>query len=101
MAEYHGDIMDKMGTIHRGRDNQNYVIAIVLLLIFGQWGVHRFYLGDHQIGWVYLTCFVAALFVTTITGDRDYLLFESLVIGAILLMELVYFLYKLFGRRTV
>jgi TM2 domain-containing membrane protein YozV len=98
MAEYHGDIAYRVGTIYESRDEGNYFIAILFLLFFGGLGAHRFYLNDTRTGWMYLAPFAIAAFVAFATLNLTALVWEASIASVFLLGELVYFIYKLVSR---
>ncbi|MEO5773067.1 MAG: hypothetical protein ABIQ32_02980 [Sphingomicrobium sp.] len=98
MAEYHGDLAFKVGTIYKSRDEGNYFVAIFLLLTMGLLGAHRFYLNDHRGGWMYFTPFAIAVFVGFAMLNATILLWEVAAASIFLICELIYFVYKIVSR---
>ena len=98
MPQYHGDIMDRIGTVYERADDRNYPVAMVLLWIAGFTGAHRFFLNDHTIGWLYL----GGLFVSCVLGFAMLDIWIPLAYFGIasiaLLAEFVYFIYA-WSRR--
>ena len=93
MPQYHGDIMDRIGTVYERADDRNYPVAIVLLLIAGFAGAHRFFLNDHTIGWFYLAGLAASCFIGFATLDLMLPLFYLGIASLALLAEFIYFIY--------
>ena len=98
MADYHGDLMYRVGRTYDSSDDANYFVAILLLLSFGLLGAHRFYLNDLRIGWVYFTSFGVSAFVGVAMLDFTLLLWVAGVAGIFLFFELIYFIYRLVSR---
>jgi len=93
MADYHGDVMHRMGNIYSA-DDRNYFAAILFLLFFGGLGAHRFYLNDATIGWMYFLPFAGAVFASVATLNPMILFWEMLIASVFLLLELVWFIYR-------
>ena len=98
MAEYHGDIAYRVGTIYESRREGNYFVAILFLLSFGWLGAHRFYLNDTRVGWMYFTPFAISALVGFAILDITILLWEIRIAILFLIGELIYFIYKLVSR---
>ena len=98
MADYHGDVMYKVGRTYDSSDDANYFVAILLLLSFGLLGAHRFYLNDLRIGWIYFTAFAVCAFAGVAMLDFTLLLWMAAIASFFLFFELVYFIYKLLTR---
>jgi TM2 domain-containing membrane protein YozV len=98
MAEYHGDIVYRAGTIFESRDDNNYFIAIIFLLLFGWLGAHRFYLNDTRLGWTYFTPFAVSALAGAAMLDFTILIWEISIASFFLLCEFIYFLFKIVSR---
>ena len=94
MADYHGDLMYRTGTIYAAADDRNYFVAILLLLFTGALGGHRFYLNDMRMGWMYFLPFAIAVFVSFATLNFAVLLWEVGIVSVLLFCELIWFVYR-------
>lgn len=98
MAQYHGDIMEKVGNVYTREDDRNYIVAILLLWFFGFTGIHRFYLNDHTIGWFYLSGLAVTVFLSFAMLDVTLFLFYLGIASLALLAEFFYFIHRIFNR---
>ena len=71
----------------------NKWIAIVLLLLFGYLGLHKFYLGSNKTGFLFLTGGIIAIFVYLL-NLQTLTLIHSLILMCELLVDLVLLLIK-------
>ena len=63
MADYHGDIGTFDGNFYRSKSDKNLFVAMILLVLLGFTGIHRFYLGHTRLAMTHLfLCFVAVMF---------------------------------------
>ena len=93
MPQYHGDVMEQVGRVYERADDRNYPVAIVLLLIAGFTGAHRFFLNDHMIGWAYLGGLAGSLLIGFATLNLTLPLLFLGIASLALLVEFVYFIY--------
>lgn len=63
MPQYHGDVMYRVGNVYSRPDDRNYPIVLLLLFFFGATGIHRFYLNDQSIAFLYFGAFAFSIFV--------------------------------------
>lgn len=64
------------------------LIAVILLLLFGFLGLHRFYLDTHKEGFLFLTGGIIAIFVYLLNLP-PLTLIPSLIFGCALLVDLI------------
>lgn len=64
------------------------IVASALALVFGMWGMHRFYLGQRMLGFFYILTFCILLIPTAISGDIPFIGFVVILgfIDALLLL---------------
>lgn len=98
MADYHGDVMFRVGNVYQSRDDRNYYVAIILLLFLGAMGVHRFYLNDQKIAWCYFGTFALAIFATVAAFDLTFILWQLGIASVFLVIELFWFIFKIATR---
>lgn len=91
MAEYHGDIMYKMGNIYTRADDRNYLVAIILAFLFGVIGLHRFYLGDLKIAYFYFFPFAITAIMGVVMFDFTFLLIFCAIASLAVFCEIIYF----------
>ncbi|MEO1044163.1 MAG: NINE protein [Pseudomonadota bacterium] len=98
MADYHGDMMYEVGNVYERVDDRNYPVAIILLLLFGAIGIHRLYLNDRSIGFLYFGCFAATVFIGILTFNFTLLTWYLGLASLALFGEFIYFIYKWLDR---
>jgi hypothetical protein len=91
MAEYHGDLMYKVGTIYAREDDRNYPVAILLALLLGPLGMHRFFLGDMRVAYFYFVPFSICALMSFALIDFTLLLWFCGIATIPVLGEIIYF----------
>jgi len=88
MPNYHGDITQHGQSFYRSDEGNKIVVAVILLLLLGYTGAHRFYLGETRFGMVHLFLLLATGFAimglswtlaVTIFAVQGLLLFGELL----------------------
>ncbi len=93
MAEYHGDLMYRVGNVYQRQDDRNYPIALILLFFFGFVGLHRFFLNDIKAGFAYMATFTITILLGIVTFNFTLLLWYLGIASITLLVEFFYFIY--------
>lgn len=77
------------------KENQqkNKFIAIALLLIFGYFGIHRYYLGDNKAGSLFFIGGLIAIFIASLNFSPLSLI-PFAVMGLALLIDLAIILFN-------
>ena len=94
MRKYHGDINQFGQSFYRTDESGQIIVAVILLLLLGFTGAHRFYLGETRHGMFHLgLCFVAVIFgIFTFNFRLAFAVFG--IQALILLFELVFFFVR-------
>ena len=90
MADYHGDLIYGMKPLYVRDDRGAYGTAMILLVLFGITGAHRFYLGQHGLGWLHLSLTFITAFVGFGTLELMFVVWATLAHVAICAAEFVY-----------
>jgi len=93
MAGYHGDIGQFGESYYRADEGNRIVVAVVLLVLLGLTGAHRFYLGETRFGLVHLVALLAAMLSLLSTAWSVALTLLALQV-VILLGELVFLIVR-------
>ena len=93
MAGYHGDIGQFGDSYYRADEGNRIVVAVVLLLLLGFTGAHRFYLGETRFGMVHLFALLIAM-VSFFSFAWGVTLTVLALQGALLLGELLFFFVR-------
>ena len=93
MPEYHGDVMHKMGNIYTRSDDRNYPVVMMLAVMFGPIGIHRFFLNDMAIAFCYFWPFAISMLMGAAMLDFTLALWVVGIAYVFVFMELVYFAY--------
>lgn len=94
MAEYHGDLMYRTGNVYTATDDRNYIAAVLIAVLFGVTGAHRFFLNDHKWGFVYFVPFACAAFASFMALDLTILFWEVVIAGVVVAFEILYLLWR-------
>ncbi|MEM6477277.1 MAG: NINE protein [Pseudomonadota bacterium] len=100
MPKYHGDLMYKVGNVYTAADDRNYVAAVILALLFGVIGVHRFFLNDYPVGYAYFIPFSITALMGMAMLDFTLLLWYCGLASLFVLGEIVYFIYKFIDQHS-
>ena len=90
MPDYHGDFLYKMKPLYRHDDRDRYAVAMILLILFNIPGAHRFYLGQHGLGWFHLGWTAITVFVGFAALKFTFLFWMVVAHLVVCAAELVY-----------
>ena len=93
MAQYNGDISQFSGSFYQSDEGNRVVVAVILLLLLGFTGAHRFYLGETRHGMLHLGALLV-IFVSALSFAFTVALTVAGIQAAILLVELGFFFVR-------
>lgn len=95
MAEYHGDIGWSTGSLYKGDDSRECIIALILWFFFGFIGVHRFYRSKPLTGLAQLSIFCLGVVFTGIFISFSIATVFAIVLGVWLLFDMAFLIGEL------
>ena len=93
MAQYNGDIGQFGNSFYRSDEGNRIVVAVVLLLLLGFTGAHRFYLGEVKHGMFHL-CALLVVMISALSFAFSVAMVVAGIQSLVLLIELIFFFVR-------
>ena len=93
MTQYHGDIGQFGNSFYRSDEGGKIVVAVILLLLLGFTGAHRFYLDEVKHGMFHL-CALLVVLISLLSFAFSVAIIVAGLQALVLLIELVFFFIR-------